>query len=69
MGKILAIGGLYFFLSWAVPHLQRGEWLTPAPIPPEWWGYTGVLAGGPAPIPLPTADASWGRFDVWNYSH
>ncbi len=64
MGRLVAIIFVLWFAWVSYPHLARGEWLAPTPLPPEWWA--GQYAQEYQALATPSVGYGWYRFDAWN---
>ena len=62
--KVLAILGVLFVGWWMYPYVSSGRFLTPSPVPANWWGYS-----YPISVPEPRYDVAWTRFDVWHSNY
>lgn len=62
--KVLVIIGVLLFVWVMYPHIRRGEYIAPSPLPPEYWG----LAQAPEfeDWTQPDTGYGWYRFDFWN---
>ncbi len=64
MGKVLAIVGVLLFVWVMYPHVRRGEFIAPTPLPPGTW----LAAQAPAHYSYPPAGYGWFHFDFWNHT-
>jgi hypothetical protein len=64
MGRIITIFGLALFAWWAYPHLEKGQWFAPTPLPPQW----APAMASPEYDVYTRPEEGYGvyRFDLWN---
>jgi len=66
MGRILAAIFLILFIWVAVPHIRRGEWISPTAIAPGTWMEDAAIPEYRPLLATPPQGYGWYRFDAWN---